>query len=101
MIIILILHKSAVVVIGSHPDSADLVRELEEDEDGDHDPGHDEADEGPVGEHDEGFRELDGEWGLIFWRLDKDGKNKSVSRVARIPVLPERRQKYFRIIQQR
>ena len=100
MIIILILHKSAVVVIGSHPDSADLVCELEENEDGDHDPSHDEADEGPVGEHDEGFRELDGEWGLIFWRLDKDWKNKSVSRVARVPVLPERIN-VFRIIQQR
>ena len=88
--IVILIRRESVVTVGSHPDSADLVRELEEEEDGDHDTSHDEADEGPVGEHGEGRDELDGQWGLIFWGLNKDWKNKPVSCVPRIPVFPKK-----------
>ena len=48
VVLVLPLHEA---LGGGHPGAADLVRELEEEEDGDHDAHHHQADEGPVGEH--------------------------------------------------
>jgi len=78
---ITILHKPDAIT-GSHPGATELVWELEEEEDGDHDGGHHQADEGPVGEHDD----LDSEWSLVLGRQHEDWKKKSVSSESGIPV---------------